>query len=118
MNYPFSLPQHVKVRAFRSGNGELGILPADVPVFLKACRQDEVEVVGWELWIVDHQWDFEAGLPVPLRGVWMGGIPMRGQSSPAIVQGETLEQLAEIDIQAEVEPAWQPHTRVNFTLGD
>jgi hypothetical protein len=118
MDCPSSLPQHVKARAFRSGNGELGILPEDAPAFLDACRQDGVEVLGWELWVVDHEWDFETGLPVPLPGVWMGGIPMRGEPLPAIVHGETAEQFAEIDFQAEVEPAWQPHIRVNFTLAD
>ncbi len=118
MMYPPSIPENVKARAFRAGNGELGILPEDTPAFLEACRKDRVEVLGWELWVVDHEWDFETGLPSRSPGVWMGGIPMRGESLSAVVHGETAEQLADIDLRAEVEPAWLPHIRVNFTLDD
>jgi hypothetical protein len=54
MMFPPSLPDYVKARAFRATNGELGIMPGDAGAFLDACRSDGVEVLGWELWIVDH----------------------------------------------------------------
>ena len=119
--YPPSLPDHVKARAFRSGNGELGILPADASVFLAACRSDGVEVLGWELWLVNHSWDFESNLPVPADGMRCGGIPVNDGDVPAVIGGEgdvgeTERQLAGTDLESEVQAAWLPHVRVNFTL--
>ena len=121
MMYPPSLPADVKARAFRAGNGELGILPKDASAFLAACRTDGVEVLGWELWIVNHGWDIANNLPVPAEGVWCGGIPVNDGEILAVFSGdgdadETERQLAATDLDSEVRPAWLPHVRVNFTL--
>lgn len=121
--YPPSLPDDVKARAFRAGNGELGIHPADAPVFLAACRSDRVEARGWELWIVDHEWDFGSGLPVPANGRWCGLIPVKDGDVPAVIGGrgnldETERQLAASDLEAEVQAAWLAYVRVNFNLVD
>jgi hypothetical protein len=123
MMYPPSLPKDVKARAFRASNGELGVLLADTPSFLAACRSDKVEVLGWELWVVDHDWDFETNAPVLAKGSWCGGIPVQGIAVLAAIGGEgnldeTERQLAATNINAEVIPAWLPHLRANFTLGD
>ena len=123
MMYPPSLPDDVKARAFRAGNGELGILPADAPAFLAACRTDDVEVLGWELWVVDHDWGFETNSPVAARGSWCGGIPVQGSDVLAVWGGEgdvdeAERQLAAIDLGAEVQRAWLPQVRVNFTLNN
>ena len=123
MMYPPSLSDDVKARAFRATNGELGVLPADAPSFLGACRTDEVEVLGWDLWVVDHIWDIKTNLLVPAKGSWGGGIPMRAYDAPAVVggegdAGETERQLASLNLSEEVQVAWLPHVRVNFTLGD
>jgi len=119
--YPPSLPHDVKARAFRASNGELGILPADAAVFLAACRSDDVEVLGWELWVANHGWDFENNVPVPAQGVWCGGIPVNDADVPAVIGGEgdadeIERQLAATDLDKEVQAAWLPHVRVNFTL--
>jgi hypothetical protein len=121
MDYPPSLPEDVKARAFRAANGELGVLSDDAPSFLAACRSDGVDVLGWELWVVDHGWASDFSSPVPSKGVWCGGIPLVGHDVPAVWGGEgnadeTERQLASLDLAAEVEPAWLPHVRVNFTL--
>ena len=121
--FPPSLSDDVKARAFRAGNGELGILPADAPIFLAACRSDGVEVLGWELWVVGHSWDFDSNLPVPAEGLWCGGIPVNDGDVPAVIGGEgdadeTERQLAATDLESEVQAAWLPHVRVNFTLKD
>lgn len=88
MMYPPSLPDDVKTRAFCATNGELGVLPADAPSFLEACRADRVEVYGWELWVVDHRRDFKTNALVPAIGIWDGGIPMRAYDVPAVVGGD------------------------------
>ena len=123
MMYPPSLSDDVKARAFRAANGELGVLPTDALSFLDACRADEIEVLGWELWVVDHEWDTKTNSPVSAKGSFGGGIPMRAYDAPAIVGGEgdadeTERQLAALHLSDEVEPAWLPHIRVNITLGD
>lgn len=123
MMYPPSLPGDVKARAFRASNGELGILPSDAAAFLAACRLDGVELLGWDLWVVDHDCDFEQKSPVPAQGVWCGGIPVQNADVLAFMGGEgdleeTERQLAATDLETEVQPAWLPYVRVNFTLDD
>ena len=120
MMFPPSLPPDVKARAFVTTNGELGVLPSDTQLFLDACRADSVEVLGWELLVVNHAWG-EDNAPVAAAGLWFGGIPLRGDTVPAVVGGSgdvgaTEEQVAAFDIDAEVLPLWSPHVRVNFTL--
>lgn len=87
MKYPPSLPEPVKARAFRAGNGELGIALKDASNFLAACRSDDVKVLGWELWVVDHNWDFKTNTVTPASGWWSGGIPVRDQFEPTIIAG-------------------------------
>jgi hypothetical protein len=120
MMFPPNLPQEVRARAFIAENGELGILPDDANAFLDACRTDGATVLGWELWVVDHIWGTNTNGPVPARRSWCGGVPMRGQSLPAVGRGdgdieETSAQLTALDLDA-IEPIWLPFIRINFTL--
>lgn len=122
MMYPPSLPAAVKARAFEALNGELGIHPDDTSSFLASCRAHGIEVLGWELWVVDHDWGAETNGPVPASGLWCGGIPVRAHDVPAVIGGvgnadETEHQLAALDLRRDVHPEWLPHVRVNFTLG-
>ncbi|MEO5773253.1 MAG: hypothetical protein ABIQ32_03930 [Sphingomicrobium sp.] len=121
MFYPPSLPDDVKSRAFRAGNGELGVLPADAPAFLAACKRDDVKVLGWELWVVDHDWDADTNSVVPASGCWSGLIPVKNYLEPAVIGGDggaddAQEQLASVDLSTEVQPAVLSYIRVNFTL--
>lgn len=120
--YPPSLPADVKARAFVATNGELGVIPNDAQLFLQSCRTDSVEVLGWELWLVDHTWGSD-NAPVASVGLWCGGIPCSDEVVPAVVGGtgdveETERQLAAFDFDTEVQPKWLPHVRVNFTLNE
>ena len=122
MMFPPSVSEHVKTRAFRAHNGELGILPSDVMAFLQACRSDKVQVLGWELWVVDHQCSFE-DKPTPAVGSWCGLVPIPEDDVPRVFTGsgdvdETEQQVASIDIETAVANAWRPYIRVNFTLED
>jgi hypothetical protein len=120
MMFPPSLSADIKERAFVATNGELGVLPSDTQSFLRACRDDGVEVLGWEFWVVDHVWG-QNNAPVAAAGSWCGGIPLRGESVPAIISGtgdadDAERQIAAFDLDAEVLPQWVPLVRVNFTL--
>lgn len=120
MTYPPSLPEHVRARAFRAPNGELGILPSDVSSFLAACRSDNIEVLGWELWIIDHVWGAKS--PEAATGSWSGGVPVIGQTTPAVFSGngdidEVEQQLSKLALSSEIPPNWLPYVRVNVTLG-
>src|SRR5579864_1736324 len=88
MLFPPSLPHPVICRAFRAGNGEIGVVPSDIAIFLDACQADHVEVLGWELWLADHEWNPETKQPVGTPGRWCGLIPIRGEPLPAVVHGE------------------------------
>lgn len=123
MMCPPSLPNEVRARAFCATNGELGVLPADALSFLDACRADGVKVLGWELWVANHRWDPKSKCLVSATGQWDGGVPMRAHDVPALVGGEgdvdaVARQLASLSFEDEVQVAWLPHIRVNFTLGD
>jgi len=123
MMYPPSLPEGVRERAFRASNGELGILPADASAYLAACRSDGVEVLGWELWIVDHYDSPDGNDPIPAKGSWCGSIPVVYGDVHAIIGGEgdideTERQLSSTHLAAEVQTMWLPYVRVNFTLKD
>jgi hypothetical protein len=111
MSLPPSLPRAVEKRSFRSKNGELGILPADAPKFLKACDKDGIRVLGWELWIVDHRWDFKANKPVSSPGDWCGGIPTKDGMSVMSGTGK----LPQID---EIARKFADYLRFNFTIDD
>ena len=121
MLYPPSLPADVKARAFHAKNGELGIFLTDTAAFLAACRSDSVVLLGWELWLVNHGWSTKTNLPVPAEGLWCGGIPVNDGHVPAVIGGqgdvdETERQLGATDLDSEVQAAWLPNVRVNFTI--
>lgn len=99
------------------------MLPEDAPSFLAACRRDRVEVLGGELWVVDHAWDQHFNGPVPAPGLWCGGIPLKAHRIPVVYgfdgdADEVERELASLDLSSEVRPEWLPHVRVNFTLSE
>ena len=123
MLYPPSLPLDLLTRTFRAPNGELGLLPADVPAFLDICQSDGVGVLGWELWVIDHAFDAGARAPRSARGFWCGLIPMRSHPLPAVVAGtgdlaSTRAQIAAIELDLMIDARWHPYVRVNITLDD
>jgi hypothetical protein len=123
MLYPPSLPLEMLTRTFRAANGELGLLPADVPAFLDVCQADGVGVLGWEMWVVDHAFDAGARAPRSARGSWCGLIPMRSHPLPAVVAGtgdlaSTRAQIAEIELDLMIDVRWHPYIRMNITLDD
>lgn len=123
MLFPPSLDPIVRSRAFHATNGELGVLPEDVGSFLAACRADDIEVLGGELWVVDHAWGDHFNGPVPAPGLWCGGIPMKGYDIPVVYgfdgnADESESELTKLDLSSAVLPEWLPHVRVNFTLAE
>jgi hypothetical protein len=109
MMSPPSLPLEVRERAFTATNGELGLLLSDASAFLSACRADNVEVLGWELWLVD-----------PFSRQWTGLLPMVGSATPGVFSFDSdastsEKQLAELDLN-QIEASVLPCIRVNFTL--
>lgn len=111
MSLPPSLPRAVEKRSFRTKNGGLGLLPADAPKFLKACEKDGIRVLGWELWIVDHRWDFKANKPVSSPGDWCGGIPSKDGMSVMSGTGK----LPQLD---DIARKFADYLRFNFTIDD
>ena len=83
MLFPPSLSADLLARSFRATNGELGVLRIDATAFLDACDADDVAVLGWELWLVDHGWD-RSGQPCLAPGYWIGVIPTRDGSGSVI----------------------------------
>ena len=111
MSLPPSLPRAVEKRSFRARNGELGLLPADAPKFLKACEKDGIRVLGWEVWIIDHRWDFKVNRPVSSPGDWCGGIPSKDGMN--VVSG--VGRLPNLE---EVGRKYADYLRLNFTIDD
>ena len=112
MMYPPSLAAYILDRSFAASNGELGILPSDVPYFLEACRRDRVKTAGWELWLLD-----------PQTGSYSGLMSIPGSTTPVVFTGsgdldQTERELAALKLADEVGPAILPNIRVNFTLDD
>lgn len=121
MNYPPSLPDDVLARAFRASNGELGVLPSDADRFLTACETDQIEVLGWELWLVDHVPEPQSGELVTSPGRWSGLIPMLDTTRPAVFEGsgnakKSREEIAALKLSDSVDLRWLPYIRCNFTL--
>ena len=112
MSLPPSLPRALEKRSFHSKNGELGVLPSDAPAFLKACEKDGIRVLGWELWIVDHRWDFKKNKPVKSAGDWCGGIPVKGGMSVMSGAGAKLPPIDELARK------FSDYLRFNFTIDD
>ena len=120
MMYPPSLPQAVLSRSFRAGNGELGLLLKDAPAFLDACQADAVNVLGWELWLVNHDWNTALNEPGAAPGYWCGLIPTLDHPLPGVFHGSgdlnaTRKELASLDVQV-IDPRWSEYVRVNITL--
>jgi hypothetical protein len=111
MSLPPSLPRAVEKRSFRAKNGELGILPTDAQKFLKACEQDGIRVLGWELWIVDHRWDFKKNKPVSSPGDWCGGIPTKDGMS-------VMSGVGKLPDTTDLARKFSEHLRFNFTIDD
>ena len=121
MLFPPSLPAPVLSRAFRAGNGELGLQLADASAFLEACAADRVEVLGWELWVVDHApTKFNTLEAAP--GYWSGVIPMQDSPLMGVIHGggdmETLrrQMISLGEDLAQIDPPWLSYIRINFTL--
>jgi len=98
-------------------------MPRDVNSLLDACQKDQITVLGWELWLVDHQIGTRSNNLRPAPGHWSGLIPVRSSDLPAVVQGsgdaDTIrEQIAKLDLDELVEIEWLQYVRVNVTLGD
>lgn len=118
---PPSLPFEVLVRAFRAPNGELGVLPTDVGAFLEACETDEIDVLGWELWLVDHAFDPAQHAPRPAPGQWCGAILTLESPLPTVLGGAgeadaVRQQIATMLLPELVETKWLPYLRYNFKL--
>jgi hypothetical protein len=101
MNYPPSLPKDVLMRSFVALNGEIGILIEDAPKFLQICADDHLDILGWEMWLVDHVFDGESQRPISSLGNWCGLIPLRSSSSLALVGGsggriETAKEISDL----------------------
>ena len=95
--------------------------PADAVGFLDACEADRVRVLGWELWLVDHDWDYELNLPRPYSGRWSGIIPLRGDPRPNIIGSEcdlagARAALGRLDLDAMIDPAWREWIRLHIAL--
>lgn len=118
-----SLSELVVSRSFKAPNGELGLLPSDAATFLDACEADDVGVLGWEVWLANHEWDVQGSRPRPAQGEWCGLIPGRNPAEFSVLHGsgdldEVRRQIAALDLGALIEPRWLPHARLNFTLDD
>lgn len=118
---PPSLSDQLIARAFHASNGELGILPADAELFLATCATDDIEVLGWELWLVDHRCDPSGSRPVRSIGSWCGLIPTLHGPLPAVVGGsghrkQTSLEIAALKLPELIDGNWLPFARYNFTL--
>ena len=111
MSIPPSLPRALEKRSFHAKSGALAILPSDAPAFLKACDKDGIRVLGWELWIVDHRWDFEKNRPVKSVGDWCGGIPTKDGMS-------VMSGTGKLPATESIAKKYADHLRVNFTIED
>jgi hypothetical protein len=116
---PRSLDRSIIERSWLAGNGELGILPEDVNGFLDACVSDSISVLGWEMWLVEHQWDGEEGAEIG-RGMWTGLVP-HVQGGTCCWQDSadaptTRAQIANLEWRNAVPTQLHPWVRFNFTL--
>jgi hypothetical protein len=116
-HHPPSLPPAVLARAFVDLDGALGLVPADAPAFLEACKTDRLTPLAWEVWLIDH-----SDGPVSVPGSWTGLIPM-ADGTTAVVGGagnphQIRTQIARWKPQAEVAATWLPFVRINIALSD
>lgn len=120
-DFPPSLATAVLARAIKTSTGELGICREDVDEFLGACFRDCINVLGWEIWLVDHAWSTASSEPQPAAGGISGIVPMLGSEQPSIVGGsgdleQTAAQIASAYWEDFVDQHYTPHLRFNFTL--
>ncbi len=117
---PPSLDPDVIDRSWRASNGEMGIRPDDVNAFLDACERDLVPVLGWEMWLIDHQWDGRDGAET-CSGHWTGLIPAKtGGTCVWYGDGDvtaTRKDIATLKWEAAVPEDLHPRIRLNFALG-
>jgi hypothetical protein len=124
MDFPPSLPADIVERSLHARNGELGVAREDTEAFLAACEIDRMDVLGWELWLVDHIPSPEDGMPQRSDGAIIGVIPcwaLLDADSSAMVGGsgnlnQIRLQLASLKLADVVKPQWLRHIRFNFTL--
>lgn len=109
MMFPPSLDPKVKERSFHSMNGELGLLRFDVPAFLDACDADNIPVLGWEAWIVDHV--FDGADLIGAAGAWSGLILVDDRYVVCGGQSPRTEIGA-----VRCDPRWSVHLRFNITI--
>lgn len=124
MLFPSSLPPKVLARSFRDRDGEVGVQVEDAAAFLDACDKDQVEVLGWDLWLVDHSWDTAINGPrkVPVPGYWCELIPGVGNDLPGIYVGsgdadQCRADIAKIDFNSGDLTPWRDYLRLRFALG-
>ena len=118
---PPSLPAKILASATYMSNGELGIRYEDVGIFLNACERDGIGLLGWELWLVDHEWPEDGTSPVYSKGTIHGLVPVEGEKIPAVIGGSgdlaaSRMQITKLDLTKEIDPKFRPHIRFNFTL--
>jgi hypothetical protein len=131
--WPPSLDPRVIARSFRSANGELGVLPTDIDAFLSTCQADEIPLLGWELWVVQHK--PAPGGPLFAPGEWEGLVPLEGGRTSAVIHGEVAPvpaepwvefvdrsvrevraQLGALTFLRDVDKRYLPFVRFNFTV--
>lgn len=137
LEYPPSFDYNLLANSFHANNGEIGVLPLDVPEFLTACKRDAIAILGWEMWLADYFAGLEVN-PIPQKGSWCGIIPIKGESVPCVFSGdtkarqpyeswneyvsrtvkETQEQIHKVNIEEEVEKQYISFVRFNFTLAE
>jgi hypothetical protein len=116
---PPSLKPDVIDRSWLDSNGELGVRPEDVNAFLEACERDHIPVLGWEMWLIDNQWDGRDGAE-PCSGQWTGLIPAT-KGGTCVWSGDgdviaTRRDIATLEWKAAVPVDLHPRIRLNFTL--
>jgi hypothetical protein len=82
-----------------------------VAAFLRACEDDSLEVFGWEAWVIDHYWSFDANMPIHSPGRWCGFIPTAAGWA-VVGGGNPLKEIPEIAI----DPPWSEFIRFNITI--
>jgi hypothetical protein len=112
--------EDVLARAFRADNGELAVMPGDAGAYLDACEKIGADVLGWDVWLVDHTFD-DKGALTPRKGAWCGMLPALRATTPVVIGGEgdaeeTRAQISALDLDAIVAPQWRPFLRINVAL--
>ncbi len=121
--FPPSLSPEVLERSFRARNGEVGVRLEDMEAFLTACERDQIEVLGWDLWLVDHAWDDATNRVrrVPVSGYWCELIPGAGHDLPGIYVGqgdadECRDDIGKIDFSSADLAPWRDFLRLRFCV--